>query len=97
MADQTQIIANTSNLFEIIATVEQEETGVFSAVLSRAGAMALDNAGYSMNEEGVPAQANEVFGILIISEEKLTGVFRAVLARKKSEALVAAGLTLIAK
>lgn len=86
--------AETVNkMVEIIWTAEQEETGVFGAMVGRKQAQALVKEGYTINAGKVPANANDIFGILVQVEDEVTGTFRAVVARKVSQALVANGAT----
>jgi hypothetical protein len=83
---------NVGDLFELVAKVEEQETGVFDAPLNRKVATTLAEAGYTLNPgTGVKTSVNELFDILITVEYQSKGVFRATLARTTAKALVEAG------
>ena len=83
---------NVGDLFEVVAKVEERETGVFSAALNRQVAKALAEAGYSLNPNAVvKTHVGNVFEIIITVEQQVTGVFRAALARTTAKELVEAG------
>jgi hypothetical protein len=83
---------NVGDLFEVVAEVEERETGVFDAALNREAATTLANAGYSLKPGAdVVAEEADLFEILITVEQKRIGTFRPGLARTTAKALVEAG------
>jgi hypothetical protein len=82
----------TDDLFEVVAKVEEQETGVFDAPLNRAVARKLAEEGYSLKPDKiVETRVNDLFSIIINVEQNHNGVFRATLARHTAIALVEAG------
>lgn len=82
------------DFFEVVAKVEEAETGVFDAPLNRSVARVLVDSGYRLNPAAErKATVNELFDILITVEHEQKGIFRASLARHTAQALVEAGCT----
>ena len=92
---ETEAQKTVGDLFEVVAKVEEQETGVFDAPLNRAAARALADAGYSLKPgKEVTTRVNDLFDILITVEHKQKGIFRATIARHTAKALVEAGCCL---
>lgn len=87
---------NVGNLFEVVAFVQQQQTGVFDAVICRDSAKALAHAGYSLKPSSMEIIVNEsdLFEILITVEQKWNGSFRAATARVIVKALIEAGCSM---